>query len=162
MLRLSTVVLAAVLLTACAPRPPETAAALGACPIDPVAWLEGTWTCVDGEETTVERWTREGEHRLVGEAETRRAGVRVFGERLEISCVDGRIVYTAWPEGQAMARFPATVLDGSRAVFENPAHDFPTRIEYRRDGDALTAQVSGEADGTPRIESWRFRREDVP
>jgi hypothetical protein len=93
---------------------------------------------------------------------TTRGGERVFGERLEIACVDGMVVYTAWPEGQAMARFPATVLDRSGAVFENPAHDFPTRIEYRRDGDALSAEVSGEVDGAMRVESWRFRREDAP
>ena len=33
-------------------------------------------------------------------------------------------------------------------VFENPAHDFPNRIEYRRDGAGLRASIAGPgADG---------------
>jgi hypothetical protein len=28
-------------------------------------------------------------------------------------------------------------------VFENLEHDFPQRIEYQRDGDRLTATISG-------------------
>lgn len=31
-------------------------------------------------------------------------------------------------------------------VFENPQHDFPKRIEYRRDGTALKASISGPGD----------------
>ena len=129
---------------------------MGACPIEPVAWLEGTWTSVDGDETTVERWTRAGEDLLVGESVTTRGGERVFGERLEIACSNRVIAYTASPEGQAMAEFRAVETGADRVVFENPAHDFPTRIEYRRDGDRLTAEVSGEAGGARRVECWSF------
>jgi hypothetical protein len=41
-------------------------------------------------------------------------------------------------------------------VFENPAHDFPTRVAYRRDGDRLVATVSGP--GGRDAQSWTFVR----
>jgi hypothetical protein len=33
------------------------------------------------------------------------------------------------------------------AVFTNPAHDFPRRLEYRLAGDALSVQVSDGTEG---------------
>jgi hypothetical protein len=42
------------------------------------------------------------------------------------------------------------------AVFENPHHDFPQRIVYRREGKALIATVSLN-DGSNAM-SWRYRR----
>jgi len=155
--RILTIVIASLLVGACAARPAPPPASGRACSVDAVAWLIGTWTSADGDGTTVERWTRSAD-RLVGEAETTRAGARVFGERLEIACAGGALVYTAWPEGQAMAAFGATSVDETRAVFEDPSHDFPTRIEYRQRGDALTAEVSGNIDGAPRVERWSFVR----
>jgi hypothetical protein len=40
------------------------------------------------------------------------------------------------------------------AVFENPAHDFPQRIIYRRTGDRLTGRIEG-ADGQGM--EWHYR-----
>ena len=42
-------------------------------------------------------------------------------------------------------------------VFENPAHDFPTRIAYRRHGKVLTATISGP--GGAGSQSWRYVRQ---
>ena len=155
--RTRTIVIAAFLFGACAARTAPPPVPGGACSVEAVAWLVGTWTSADGNETTVERWTRSAD-RLVGESETTRAGARVFGERLEIACAGGALVYTAWPEGQAMAKFRAVEVGADRAVFENPAHDFPTRIEYRRDGDGFVAEVSGGVEGAVRVETWRFAK----
>lgn len=153
--RASIFAIASLLLGACAARPAPLPAPERACSVDAVAWLVGSWVSTAGDETTVERWTRAAD-RLVGEGTTTRDGARVFGERLEIACAGGALVYTAWPEGQAMAAFRATSVDETRAVFEEPSHDFPTRIEYRRDGEGLVAEVSGEVEGAPRVESWTF------
>ena len=40
------------------------------------------------------------------------------------------------------------------AVFENPDHDFPTRIEYRLVGESLVASIAGAEPGP----SWTFER----
>jgi hypothetical protein len=42
-------------------------------------------------------------------------------------------------------------------VFENPGHDFPQRLIYRRDGDRLTARIEGQAGGRTRTVEWAYR-----
>ena len=48
-----------------------------------------------------------------------------------------------------------------RAVFENPAHDFPTRIVYEREGEILSARIEGEMEGRPVSMGWRFRSAEL-
>ena len=42
--------------------------------------------------------------------------------------------------------------------FENPSNAYPTRILYRRDGDALVARIEGRRQGNDASEEWRFTR----
>ena len=43
--------------------------------------------------------------------------------------------------------------------FENPAHDFPNRIEYRRQGDRLRAYIAGPGrDGKQVKIPFEYRR----
>ena len=44
--------------------------------------------------------------------------------------------------------FAAASVSDSLVVFENPAHDFPQRIEYRRvNADSVVARISATRDG---------------
>jgi hypothetical protein len=44
-----------------------------------------------------------------------------------------------------------------RVVFDNRAHDFPQRVIYWRDGEALHARVEGLVRGTLESEEWQWR-----
>ena len=41
--------------------------------------------------------------------------------------------------------FTATEVAENLLVVEQPEHDFPQKVVYRREGDALTATISGPA-----------------
>ena len=44
-------------------------------------------------------------------------------------------------------------------VFENPEHDFPQRVGYRRDGaDGLQAWIEGQANGKSRRVDFSYQR----
>ena len=49
--------------------------------------------------------------------------------------------YVAKPSSQPEATFTSTSVTATEVVFENPAHDFPKKIFYRRDGTTLNAAV---------------------
>ena len=51
-----------------------------------------------------------------------------------------------------------TQMGDSSIVFENPANAYPSRILYRRDGDALVARIEGKRQGNDASEEWRFTR----
>jgi hypothetical protein len=69
---------------------------------------------------------------------------------------------TPFPEGMSSVSFPLTEYDQKtkRAVFENLAHDFPTRISYQRvAGDRLTIIVSGPGeDGKEQVLTYNLKR----
>ena len=46
----------------------------------------------------------------------------------------------------------------NEAVFENPAHDFPQRVIYKRDGDKLNARIEGTKDGKTRGIDFPYTR----
>ena len=68
---------------------------------------------------------------------------------------DGTVNYWGSPGGKAAVPFKLVSMSSNAVVFENPKHDFPTRIAYRRSGARLTATVSGP-DGRG-AQSWTFR-----
>lgn len=93
---------------------------------------------------------------MLGISQTVRSGRTEF-EFLRIESVERGVVdYVAQPSGRPPTRFRLTDNSATHADFANPAHDFPQRIRYAREGDVLTAEISG---GNPvrRIE-FRFRR----
>jgi hypothetical protein len=81
-----------------------------------------------------------------------------FFEFLRIEAGPDGIVYLAQPKGAAPTPFPLSELGDRRVVFENPAHDFPTRILYwLGDDGALNARVEGSRGGAVAAESWRWQ-----
>lgn len=87
----------------------------------------------------------------VGQADLLRQAVRAF-EHLRLHAREGRLTYTAIPSGQRETAFVSTTVSDTVLVFENPQHDFPQRIAYRRVGaDSLSARVEGPGpDGATR------------
>jgi hypothetical protein len=69
---------------------------------------------------------------------------------------DGVPVYWGAPNGVTPVGFRLTEAGPSRATFDNPDHDYPQRIRYRREGDALVATISAIDDS--RAMSWTYRR----
>ena len=70
----------------------------------------------------------------------------------------GQLAYEAHPSGQPSAVFMASKVDGSTVIFENPAHDYPQRVGYTRNGDSLLAWIDGTANGKTRRVEFPYRR----
>ena len=68
------------------------------------------------------------------------------------------MIYLAWPSGQDPVEFTRTGSTTTSRVFQNPAHDFPDRISYKRSGDTLEAKASGKKPSGPAEESWSMTR----
>lgn len=125
-------------------------------PLAGLAWLSGTWVSFEDAVRSEEVWTAPAGATMFGINRTVRAGRTVHYEWLKIERRADGIYYVASPQGQTTADFRLTSAREGQAVFENPAHDFPQRIEYRRTGDSLVARVSG----TDRVEEWSWTLRD--
>lgn len=145
------------------PAPRVGEAPAPAAPVEAVAWMRGTWRTApegpDGGTVTVERWLPTDGDVTLGTSETTEGGHTTFFEYLRIEATGGALVYVAQPRGGPAVRFPATLVEPGRAVFENPAHDFPTRITYQREGEILVASIEGP--GRDPV-TWRMARTSHP
>jgi len=114
-------------------------------------WLLGCWQTSRKGLTIEERWIALPDGSLAGRGRTVRNGTVVDSEVVTITARGDTLVYTANPAGQAQALFLAPTATDSSVAFANPAHDFPTRVGYRRVGAmGLTAEVAGPVEGRER------------
>ena len=113
--------------------------------INDFAWLRGDWQRESSKSITKESWRRVSETALEGSSSrvSKASGETIFGESLLLTKMGGDIFYIAKVAENALPiPFKLVNFSETEAVFENPVHDFPQRIRYRRDGEnAFTAIV---------------------
>lgn len=112
--------------------------------LDRIGWLAGCWVTQGGARTTFEQWSPPAGGMMLGASRTVAGGqVRSF-EHLRLRQEGDVLVYTALPSGQRETDFRSTLVSDTAFVVENPAHDFPQRISYRRAGaTGVVARVEG-------------------
>lgn len=126
--------------------------------VDHLAWLTGCWTMTRGDSVVEEQWLRPLGGTLMGISRTAKGGRVVEHEFVQIRDVNGKLAYVAKPSGQAEATFPIKTIAESEVVFENPTHDFPQRILYRRTAEGVTARVEGTRNGHTRGIDFTYER----
>lgn len=132
-------------------------------PAGRLGWLAGCWEARSGARVVEEHWMRPRAGSLLGMSRTVAADSVVAYELMRIVERGGGLVFQAHPSGQAPAEFPAVEAGPERAVFANPAHDFPQRVMYRRVGaDSLVARVEAERNGARRGSDFRYARVACP
>ena len=108
-----------------------------------IAWIAGHW-CTDADGEVIEEfWLPPIGGEMLGLSRTRKKGQMTGFEYLRIVITDGVMSYIAQPGGRPPTLFTRSASGENWVRFENPDHDFPQRIEYRRDGDTLKAEIAG-------------------
>ena len=130
--------------------------------IQQLAWLQGCWETTSAGRTVEELWTAPRGRSMVGLSRTVRGEHLAEYELIVIRERGDRLVYIAHPSGQPAAEFLSTSLSDASVVFENPGHDFPQRIGYRRQGPSLQAWIEGTKDGQARRVEFPYRRAACP
>lgn len=125
--------------------------------LDDLAWMAGSWTGAAGGVEMEEHWTAPKGNSMIGLHRDVGKGRTLLYEFLRIEQRGDEIVYLAMPNGRSPATaFPLKEVSGTRVVFENPAHDFPQRIIYRKDGPDLVARIEGTMKGKEASQEWRW------
>jgi len=124
-----------------------------------MAWLTGCWVQTKPDGAVEELWMAPAGGAMLGLGRTVRGGKLRDYEYTRIVEVDGSLAYVAEPAGQEKATFPLKELTADRAVFENPTHDFPQRVLYRRAGpDEIVGRIEGQIDGKARSVDFPYKR----
>lgn len=106
-------------------------------------WLAGHWCGGSEERRLDEVWLPEAGGALLGMSRTLNHGDMESFEYMRLVSAGKVAGLHVQPNGVAPTTFVIADHGANWVVFENPQHDFPNRIEYRRDGESLQASISG-------------------
>lgn len=128
--------------------------------IEQLDWISGCWVMDDGKERTEESWMKPAGKSLIGMSRTVAGGKTVHSESIQIREANGQIAYiVALGMGAKPTVFKLIKASDNEAVFENPEHDFPQRIIYRRESmEALFARIEGAEKGVNKAMEFRYKR----
>lgn len=122
-------------------------------------WLTGHWVQSSERGRSDEVWLAPTSAGMVGMNQQAFASGGRFFEFLRIEPLSGRLSYMASPMGRSPTVFALESAGPCTVAFVNPAHDFPQRIEYRREGTAMIASIAGIVRGERRQSQWRWTLE---
>jgi hypothetical protein len=123
------------------------------------AFLSGAWVAQDGRSEVEEFWSPAKAGTMLGASRTIAGGRTVFFEHLRIVEKKEGVFYEAQPGGRPATPFRLVRSGPGRLEFENPEHDFPSKIAYELGSDGvLTAEISGLRNGKRSAQRWRYRR----
>ena len=123
-----------------------------------LTWISGDWQTAPGGRAQIEEhWTQAAGASMMGMGRTVAGDKTVEFEYLRIEQRADGIYYVAHPKGRCPGTdFKLTRASATEAVFENPQHDFPKRITYRKGADdSLTATIDGGEGSKARTFSYR-------
>jgi hypothetical protein len=117
-----------------------------------LSWMTGCWAFQSGPVTIEEQWNKPVGGQMMGLSRT----IKQDQVRLEQRAAD--VYYTPRLGTKASpVAFKLIQQTPSEVVFENPQHDFPQRILYRKAPDGLFARIEGTDKGKARSEDFPFR-----
>ena len=121
-------------------------------------WLAGHWCAQDGDRSSEEFWlpARGGLMLGLNRSVTPKGAAFEF-LRIEVTKDGAR--YIAQPGGAPPTAFDLVTATANKVTFANPTHDYPKRVHYAREGDALTASTDAGADDK-KPDSFRWKKCD--
>lgn len=127
--------------------------------VEDLSWMSGDWETAPGRMQIDEHWTKPAGGSMIGMSRTVAGDRTVFYEYLRIETRGADIFYVAHPKARTPGtNFKLVKLSGQEAVFENPAHDFPKRIIYRKNADgSLTARIEGDGTEKEKAQDFQYR-----
>ncbi|TBX70056.1 hypothetical protein EZL74_04745 [Flavobacterium silvisoli] len=130
--------------------------------LEKMNWLVGQWENKMPEGLLVENWKKENDSTFSGSSYFINAKDTVHFESIRLTQKEEDLIYTATVTGQnddQPVDFKLTSDNANSFTFENPAHDYPQKITYKKvDQNNLTATISGKQQGKESQESYPMKR----
>ncbi|NHM06949.1 hypothetical protein G4D82_06925 [Flavobacterium sp. CYK-4] len=125
-------------------------------------WLIGTWENQDPQGKMIEIWSKANDSIYIGESYYIKAKDTLHSEQIQLVQNGELVQYIPTVKGQnndQPVNFNLTSKTDKELVFENPKHDFPQKIVYKKiTADSLVATISGTQQGKASSESYPMRK----
>ena len=130
-----------------------------AADIDKLDWMAGCHALETPRGVKIEeQWMKPAGGMMLGINRTIRGGKAVANEFLRIDVKGTDVVYTGLVGTKGETPFRLATQSETEVIFENPTHDFPQRIIYRKTADGgMTARIDGVVNGKERHQDFPFK-----
>lgn len=130
--------------------------------IEKANWFIGDWENVSDEGSFREIWTKKNDSVYSGLSIVVIEQDTVFYENVSLEQKKDSVFYNVSVKGQNKEQavsFYLTSSDNDKLVFENPNHDYPSKITYSKvSKDSIVAEIFGLKDGKKITESFPMSR----
>ena len=131
--------------------------------ISAVQWMVGTWKINTPQGVIVEVWQAKDDSTLHGRSLfVKASGDSITQETIELAYRNGDWYYSPRvmnQNGGKAVPFKIVFIRGTEFISENPAHDFPQRIAYRRIKQNMYASIEGKRNGRYSKQNFDFTNE---
>lgn len=114
-------------------------------------WLSGEWVRASAVDLSSEKWEKKNDSTFYGVGLTIEGKDTVAFETMTIEEKKGKLYYIPVVKDQNGGKpveFALTASNENEWIFENPKHDFPTKIVYKKiNNDSLYAEISALKEG---------------
>lgn len=110
-------------------------------------WLTGKWIRTNNKpgQSGYETWEKVNELKLSGKGVTLKGKKVHFIEQLQLISKENDLFYVVKVSGELKPTyFKLTSLTKDSFTCENPEHDFPKKISYKKEGNKIKAVISGD------------------
>ncbi len=125
-------------------------------------WLIGTWESKTKKGLTYESWSKVSDTELAGRSYLIKGKDTIILETIRLVRERHQIFYvpTVTQQNKGLpVKFALKKMTGDYMEFENPEHDFPQLITYRKIGpDSLIAEISGTLNGQKHTREFGMKR----
>ena len=130
--------------------------------LDKMQWLVGSWEQKLPEGTLIENWEKENDSTFIGGSYFVKGKDTIHSENVVLTQKNEDLFYIPTVIGQnndEPVTFKLTSDIENTFVFENPTHDYPQKITYKKVNDTnLLASISGKQQGKESKESYPMKK----
>lgn len=137
--------------------------------LDQANWFLGIWQNSTPDGVFTERWEQKNDSLYLGNSTVVVGKDTVFYESIDLQKTNNDWKYIVSVKNQASSTsasnneqpvsFKLTSVTPTQLVFENPQHDFPTKIIYTQiNNDSIVAEISGIIKGVEKKELFPMKR----
>lgn len=125
-------------------------------------WFLGRWENNSEEGSLSEIWKKQNDSTFYGESYFVIKNDTVFAETIQLQERNGVLSYVVSVPNQNEEKpvtFQLNKNTNEGLIFENPSHEYPTKISYKQVGtDSLVAEISGIKDGKLKSEFFKMKK----
>ena len=131
--------------------------------LEKMNWLVGQWKSKTSEGLLTETWSKENDSTFLGQTYfIKNEKDTVHSESIVLTQSKDELIYRPTVKGQnndESVDFKLTTELENSFTFENPKHDYPQKITYKKINEkSLIATISGQQQGKSSSESYPMKK----